>query len=79
MPAFTPRQLILLVLLTLIWGVNWPIMKLGVMHFPPLSFRGLSMWLGVAVVGVVLRVQGLPMSILRPFWGTVAKLTLFNM
>lgn len=79
MPAFTPRQLILLVLLTLIWGVNWPIMKLGVMHFPPLSFRGLSMWLGVAVVGVVLRVQGLPMSIPRPFWGTVAKLTLFNM
>ncbi|MGN1055433.1 MAG: EamA family transporter, partial [Comamonas sp.] len=32
MPAFTPRQLLLLSLLTLTWGINWPIMKLGVMN-----------------------------------------------
>ena len=50
MPVFTRRQLGLLVALTLIWGVNWPVMKLGVQHFPPLSFRAVSMWMALAVV-----------------------------
>ena len=79
MPSFTPRQLILLVLLTLIWGVNWPIMKLGVMHFPPLSFRALSMWIGLGVVFCVLLLQKQPLRIAREHWGTLAKLTFFNM
>ena len=79
MPAFTPRQLVLLVFLTLIWGVNWPVMKLGVMHFPPLSFRALSMWMGLAVVWCVLRLQHQPLHIPRAHWGTLAKLALFNM
>lgn len=79
MPSFTPRQLLLLVFLTLIWGVNWPIMKLGVMHFPPLSFRALSMWIGLAVVFCVLRLQSQPLRISRSHWGTLARLTLFNM
>jgi hypothetical protein len=26
---------VMLVLLTLVWGINWPIMKLGVTDFPP--------------------------------------------
>ncbi|WP_284336295.1 DMT family transporter [Comamonas sp. NoAH] len=79
MPAFTPRQLVLLVLLTLIWGVNWPIMKLGVTHFPPLSFRAISMWIGLLVVLCVLRMQKQSLSIAREHWGTLARLTLFNM
>ena len=37
-------------LLTLIWGLNWPIMKIGVTGFPPLTFRTLSMWLGLPVL-----------------------------
>ncbi|WP_286998643.1 MULTISPECIES: DMT family transporter [Comamonas] len=79
MPAFTPRQLVLLVLLTLIWGVNWPVMKLGVTHFPPLSFRALAMWLGVLVVWVVLRVQRQPLRVPRGEWRTLGLLAFFNM
>ncbi len=79
MPAFTPRQLVLLVLLTLIWGVNWPVMKLGVTHFPPLSFRALAMWLGVLVVWVVLRVQRQPLRVPRDEWRTLGLLAFFNM
>lgn len=79
MPAFTPRQLVLLVFLTLIWGINWPVMKLGVTHFPPLSFRALSMWLGVAVVGSILLVQRQSLRIPRSDWATVGKLAFFNM
>jgi flagellar biogenesis protein FliO len=28
--SFSRRQLGMLVLLTLVWGLNWPVMKLGV-------------------------------------------------
>ncbi len=40
-------DLILLGLLTLFWGVNWPVMKYAVLDYPPLAFRGLSMGLGI--------------------------------
>ena len=49
MPAMhklSSRQWIVLVLLTIVWGVNWPIMKAGVTGFPPLTFRMLCLWLG---------------------------------
>lgn len=79
MPAFTQRQLFLLIALTMVWGVNWPIMKLGVQHFPPLSFRALSMWIALAVVYAAVRWQKLPLHIPRTYWPKVAQLTLFNM
>ncbi|NJS35459.1 MAG: hypothetical protein HC765_01910, partial [Brachymonas sp.] len=61
MHRLTPTQLWLLVGLTLVWGINWPIMKIGVSPafgapggsgFPPLTFRALSMWLGIPVLAV---------------------------
>ena len=39
---FDRRRVALLALLTVAWGVNWPVMKLGVSAFPPLSFRAVS-------------------------------------
>ena len=54
MPTLTKQQLILLVLLTLVWGLNWPIMKVGVTEYPPLTFRALSMWVGLPVLGLAL-------------------------
>ena len=49
--------LALLVFLTLVWGINWPVMKVGVTGFPPLTFRTLSMWLGLPVLGLALVVR----------------------
>ena len=79
MPSFTPRQLILLVLLTVVWGLNWPIMKVGVAHFPPLTFRMVAMWLAVPVLALVLWQQKAPWTVPRAAWGKLAALTLFNM
>ena len=79
MPAFTSRQLILLVLLTVVWGLNWPIMKVGVAHFPPLTFRMVAMWLAVPVLAIVLWQQKAPWTVPRAAWGKLAALTLFNM
>ena len=79
MPSFTPKQLVLLVLLTIVWGLNWPVMKLGVQHFPPLSFRMVSMWIGLPILAIFVVSKGLPLTIPRSYWGQLAKLTLFNM
>ena len=51
--------------LTIVWGLNWPVMKLGVSGYPPLGFRALSMWLGLPVLWAVLRVQRISFVIER--------------
>lgn len=76
---FSPRQLALLAALTLVWGVNWPVMKLGVTHFPPLSFRTLSMWLGLPVLWLAVRALRVPLAVPRREWPELARLTVTNM
>ncbi|GAB2742327.1 EamA family transporter [Melaminivora jejuensis] len=79
MPQLSRRQLIILVLLTLIWGFNWPVMKLGVMDIPPLTFRMLSFWLGLPFIGLVLLQRGESFAIPRTWWPRVLLLTVVNM
>ncbi|NYH99031.1 DMT family transporter [Cupriavidus plantarum] len=73
------RGLILLVILTLAWGINWPVMKIGVAHFPALGFRLLCMAGGVVALGVALRLRGDSLAVPRAAWGTVVKLAIPNM
>jgi drug/metabolite transporter (DMT)-like permease len=76
---FSGRQLAMLAFLTLVWGLNWPIMKLGVTHYPALTFRTLSMWLGLPVLWLATRRLGVPLAIPRRHWPELAKLTVTNM
>jgi drug/metabolite transporter (DMT)-like permease len=57
MPAIR-RDLLLLVLLTLFWGVNWPVMKLGVAQLPPLFFRSICLAGGLVVIWAWARATG---------------------
>ena len=79
MHAITRQQLGVLAALTLVWGINWPIMKFGVTGYPPLSFRALCMWLGLPWLALVLRLMKLPFAIDRAHWPELARLTFFNM
>ena len=63
----------------MVWGLNWPVMKLGVTGYPPLAFRALSMWLGLPVLWAVLRVQRVSFVIRREDWAELAKLSVNNM
>lgn len=79
MHKLTRQQLLGLVLLTLIWGFNWPVMKIGVTDFPPLTFRLLSMWLGLPLMALGLLAMRAPFRIPRAHWRELFWLALFNM
>jgi drug/metabolite transporter (DMT)-like permease len=79
MHKLSPRQWLILVLLTFVWGINWPIMKVGVTGFPPLTFRALCLWLGTPVLGLALLVMRVPFRIPRMHWRELLGLAVFNM
>ena len=73
------RQLTVLVLLTLVWGLNWPIMKVGVTDYPPLTFRAISMWLGLPVLGLAMLYLKVPFFIPRDRYRELFWLAATNM
>jgi len=80
------RMLWVLALLTLVWGLNWPVMKLGVSGspafpgaYPPLTFRALSMLLGLPVLAGALVAVKVPLTMPRREWGALLGLALTNM
>ena len=77
--ALTSRQFVLLTALTLTWGLNWPVMKVGVTGFPPLTFRSISMWLGLPVLFAVTALLKVPLRIERKDWRELVLLTVTNM
>jgi len=79
METMTRRQLALLIPLTLVWGLNWPVMKLGVTDFPPLSFRAMSLWIGLPVLGLALVAMKVPFRIPRRHWPELMGLSATNM
>jgi drug/metabolite transporter (DMT)-like permease len=77
--VFTRQQLGLLIALTLIWGNNWPMLKLGVTYYPPLTFRLISMLIGLPVLGLVLAVRRVSFHVPRDQWRELFVLTFFNL
>ncbi len=47
----TGKDLLMILIVTLTWGMNYPIMKSVVTHFPPVSFRALTFVLGCLSLG----------------------------
>ena len=72
------RSLIPIVVLMLVWGCNWPILKLGVTELAPLTFRAIT--LPFAAIGLLLvaRFSGDAIRVPRAWWGRVATLAIFN-
>ena len=53
MQSLSRNDVILLVALTLFWGFNWPVMKFGVTHLPPVTFRVICMVAALPVMWFV--------------------------
>ena len=71
------RAKLMLVLLCLLWGVNWPVMKIALQEIPPLSMRTISSAFGA------LTLLGICAMSRRRFrissaWGHVCVISLLN-
>ena len=77
--SFSRRDLWLLTVLTLSWGVNWPIMKIGVSEMEPMTFRMVCMSGGMPLLWLVVRSQGVSLKIPREHWREFGWLVLTNM
>lgn len=72
------RSLIPIVVLTLVWGSNWPILKLGVTEMAPLTFRAYTLpFAGLGLLAIA-KASGESIRIPRGFWLVVVVLALFN-
>ncbi len=77
--ATLPRAgVVLLCLLTLFWGVNWPIMKFTLAEYPVWTFRA------ICIVGAVIGLFGIalanrmPLGVPRGEWPRLLLISLFN-
>lgn len=72
------RQAWALLALTLIWGVNWPMMKLSLQGMTPLYFRASTMLLGAAWLFAFVALRGERMRPSGREWAAIATLGLPN-
>jgi drug/metabolite transporter (DMT)-like permease len=71
--AFLPMAI-----LTLVWGCNWPVLKLGVTELAPLTFRAMTLPFAAAGMLLVAKLSGDRIGVPRDWWGRVAVLAFFN-
>jgi drug/metabolite transporter (DMT)-like permease len=78
------RGVLLFALLTISWGVGWPIMKVALGEVPPWTFRTLCLVVGGAVILAMAKSRGDSLSIrrdeLRPLiWVSLVNVTGWNL
>lgn len=75
--AIPPRALVLLAILTLVWGTNWPLFPYAIREVSVWTFRAVAVTIaGLALLSVA-RLRGLPLAVPREHWRTIAAATLF--
>ena len=76
-PAADPRRraIVLLALLTLVWGTNWGLFPVVMREVSVWHFRAVSTLGAGLLLLVVARLRGVPIAIPRRWWGTIALAT----
>ncbi len=72
-----PRALILLAILTLLWGTNWPLFPYAVREVSVWTFRAIGVTLAGSMLLAVARARGLSLTIPRAAWPTIVTATMF--
>ena len=71
-PAVRRRALVLLALLTLVWGTNWPLFPMVMREISVWTFRSVSMTGAGLLLLCVARLRGQPLAVPRQHWAAVA-------
>lgn len=72
-------DLFLILLVTVFWGLSYPIMKFVVKTYPPLTFRSISFVIGVLSIAAVMIKEGHSFKVPRSERGKIFKLSLGSM
>ncbi len=71
-------RLLPVAILAIIWGCNWPVLKMGVAEIAPLTFRVVTLPFAALGMLLVARASGDSIRIPRAWWGRIAVLAFFN-
>jgi drug/metabolite transporter (DMT)-like permease len=72
------RAALPILVLALLWGCNWPVMKIGVSELAPLTFRELTLPFAALGMLLVARLTGDSIRVPRKLWPRLGVLALFN-
>lgn len=70
---------LLLVLVVIVWGITWPIMKIGIEYIPPVFFGALRMFVGATLMFIIVRAYGQIKVPSRADWPMVLSVGLLQM
>ena len=71
--AFVP-----IAILTVIWGCNWPVLKMGVAEIAPLTFRSITLPFAAIGMLMIARASGDSIRVPREWWWRILVLCFFN-
>jgi drug/metabolite transporter (DMT)-like permease len=71
-------SIVLVALITLVWGFNWPIMKTVLSEVPPFTFRSLCMAAGAVGLLAIAKANGLSLRVPTGQWPRLMASALFN-
>ena len=74
----TAATLFPVAVLALVWGCNWPILKMGITEIAPLTFRTLTLPFAALGLLAAAKLSGDSIRLPRPLWGKVSLLAFFN-
>lgn len=69
---------LLLIAMSLFWGLSWPVMKIALLEIPPWTFRTLSLVSAGAGILVIAKIGGLNLSIPRRQMVPLLLVAMFN-
>jgi drug/metabolite transporter (DMT)-like permease len=75
--AVSPRALVLLAILTLVWGTSWPLFTLAVREVSVWTFRAVTVTIAGSTLLAVAKARGQSLRIPRRLWPAMAMASFF--
>lgn len=78
MKPIPPQALLLLALIALFWGLNWPVLKIAMNEAPVFWFRAVTMWGSAAGLIIVARISGQSLAVAHAERARLAWVAMFT-